>query len=97
MNIKHTAITATALLLFPVLAHAEGNGSPENSTLSNLIWGSAPFLILGVLFFWFFRRIQSSKNPRIRKYDEHMAREVQHMERVEQSLERIAKLLEKKD
>jgi protein-S-isoprenylcysteine O-methyltransferase Ste14 len=98
MSIKQPAIVAgAAILLVPALAHADAAGSTESSTWSNLLWGVLPFVILGLLFYWFLRRVQSSKNPRVKKYDEHMERQVQHMERVEQSLERIAKLLEKKD
>lgn len=90
-------IIAGAFLLLPVLAHAQTAGSGENSTLGNVIWAVVPFLVIGFFLFWFIRKIQSPSNPRIRKYDEHMAREVQHMERVEQNLERIIKALEKKD
>jgi hypothetical protein len=46
------------------------------------------------MFYWFLRKWQ---NPRVKKYDEHMARTVQHMEHVEQSLDRIAYLLEEQD
>lgn len=96
MNLKHSIIVVWVVSLLPVVAHAEPTAPEGNSTWINLFWSILPFFILGLLFYWFIRWIQGSKNPRIKKYDEHMARQVQHMERVEQSLERIAKLLEKK-
>jgi hypothetical protein len=94
MNIKHPAIVAGTLLLLPVLAHAEPASDALSSTLQNLFWGSFPFVTLGLMFYWFLRKWQ---NPRVKKYDEHMARTVQHMEHVEQSLDRIAYLLEEQD
>jgi hypothetical protein len=97
MNPKHKAVIAGAVLFLPILVHAEPAVAGENSTWGNLLWGVAPFVIMILVFLWFIRRMQGSKNPRIRRYDEHMARQLQHMERVEQGLERIAKLLEKKD
>ena len=99
MNLKLLLIIIVTVFLLPILAHAEPTAVGENSTSmwSNLLWGVLPFIILALLFYWFMRRLQSSKNPRVKKYDEHVLRQMQHMERVEQILERIAKSLEKKD
>src|SRR5215472_17090776 len=97
MNIKHPIIAASTLFLFPILAHAEPTEGTENSMLTNLLYGFLPIIIIGLFLYFFLKRYQSSKNPRVRKYDEYVQRQVQHMERVEQRLERIAKSLEKRD
>lgn len=94
MNIKHPALMAVAIPLFPLLAHAENTGSGDSSALSTLFWSVLPIIILVLVFFWFLRRIQG---PRMKQYEQYRVRHEQHMERVEQTLDRIAKSLEKKD
>jgi flagellar biogenesis protein FliO len=95
MNIKHRAVIGTAILAFPILAHAEAQAaSGESSGWGNLFWGIFPIILLVAIFIPIIRRMQK---PIIKRSQDHMARQVQHMERVEQSLDRIIKLLEKKD
>ena len=97
MNTKKLIFLVCFVSLFPFLAQAQTAGADQESKWINLFWGLLPFLLIAFTFFWYFKRVQSSKNPRVRKYDEYVARQVQHMERMEQYLERIAQSLEKKD
>jgi len=95
MNIKHLSVIVGAVLLLPLLAHAEPqNVGAESSALGNLLWGIFPIVLLVAIFIPLIRRTQK---PILKRSQEHMERQVQHMERVEQSLDRIIKLLEKKD
>jgi flagellar biogenesis protein FliO len=93
MKKNHLSLIAAAVQFHPFLAHAEAEQNAQmNSTVSNLLWGGIPLLILLVIFlFLLFLIVRFAQSgPRARRAD-------QHMERVEQQLERIAKALEKKD
>ena len=86
------------LLFIPLLAFAQDTDSSTNGhKLADFIWGVAPFIVLGILFWFFFirqiRKQQSS--PLVKRQQEYLARHEQHMERMEQLHERIAKALEK--
>lgn len=62
--------------------------------LANLFWTVVPFVIIGVLFYFFFIRTMRKNQKRS---DDYIMSQKQHHERVEQFLERIAKALEQKD
>lgn len=62
--------------------------------LSNMLWTIAPFIMIGVLFYFFFVRTLRKNQKRS---DDYIASRKLHNERVEQILERIAKALEQKD
>jgi hypothetical protein len=87
------------LLFTPVAAFAQTNEDASGGhKLADLLWGIVPFLILGVLFWFFFIRTirkQQTSSPVVKRHQEYMARHEQHMERMEQLHERIAKALEK--
>jgi len=85
-------------IFLPLLALADnaddGNGGHR---LADTIYNVAPFLILGVLF-WFFFRKQGQRelaSPLVQRYHAYLDRHEQHMQRTEQLLERIAVALEK--
>ena len=86
-------IIAAAIQFLPFMAHAEDTqNAPGNSTISNLLWGGVPILLLlGIFLFVLFLIVRLAQSgPRAKRAD-------QHMDRVEQQLERIAKALEKRD
>jgi len=95
MKIKRLLVAFAAITFLPLLAHAQtGETNGGSSLLSNLLWSVAPFVIIGILFyFFFFRAINKNK----KRSDDYIASQNQHNERVEQMLERIAKALEQKD
>jgi len=94
MKIKRLSVAFAAVTFFPLLAHAQtGEASGGGSLLANLLWTVAPFVIIGILFYFFF--IRAVRKGR-KQSDDYMARQKQHNERVEQFLERIAKALEQK-
>ena len=58
MNLKY--LFTTACLAFPIAAVAQSDESASgSSTLTNSFFAIVPFLILGVILFFFFRRVQS--------------------------------------
>ena len=86
------------LLVAPIAALAETNDDGSSGhKLSDLLWGIGPFLVLGVLFWFFFiRQIRKQQtSPLVKRQQEYLTRHEQHMERMEQLHERIAKALEK--
>ena len=88
-------MACAAISFHPLLAQAQtGEANGGGSLLANMFWTIAPFVLIGILFYFFFI-------PMIRKNqkrsDDYIASQKQHHERVEQSLERIAKALEQKD
>jgi large-conductance mechanosensitive channel len=94
MNIKHLSVAFVVALFLPLLAHAQtGEASGGNSPLANMLWSVGPFVLIGVLFYFFFVR---TVNKNKKRSDDYMASQKQHNERVEQILERIAKALEQK-
>jgi F0F1-type ATP synthase membrane subunit b/b' len=95
MNIKRLSVAFAAVLFLPLLAQAQtGEASGSSSPLANMFWTIAPFVMIGVLFYFFFvRAVNKSK----KRSDDYIASQKQHNERVEQILERIAKALEQKD
>ena len=94
MNIKRLSVAFAVVSFLPFLAHAQtGEASGGSSLLANLFWTVVPFVIIGVLFYFFFIRAISKNKKRS---DDYMASQKQHNERVEQILERIAKALEQK-
>ena len=95
MNIKRLSVAFVVALFLPLLAHAQtGEASGGSSLLANLFWTVVPFVIIGVLFYFFF--IRAVRKGR-KQSDDYTARQKQHNERIEQLLERIAKALEQKD
>jgi large-conductance mechanosensitive channel len=95
MNIKRLSVAFAVGSFLPLLAHAQtGEAGGNSSFLANLFWTVLPFVIIGVLFYFFFIRMINKNKTRS---DDYMASQKQHNERVEQLLERIAKALEQKD
>lgn len=95
MNIKRLSVIFAVVSFLPLLAHAQnGESGGGSSMLSNMLWTIAPFIMIGVLFYFFF--IRALRKGR-KQSDDYVARQKQHHERVEQILERIAKALEQKD
>jgi F0F1-type ATP synthase membrane subunit b/b' len=95
MNIKRLSIAFAAVLFLPLLANAQtGEANGCGSLLANVFWTVVPFVIIGVLFYFFFIRTINKNKTRS---DDYIASQKQHNERVEQFLERIAKALEQKD
>ena len=95
MKIKHPAVIAVAIQLFPIIAHAQTEASSgDSSRLSALFWSTLPILIVAAVIVVVFRFAVSGR--RAGAYDEYRERHTQHMEHVEQSLERIVRALEKK-
>jgi membrane protein implicated in regulation of membrane protease activity len=95
MNIKRLSVAFAVVSFLPLLAHAQtGEASGGSSPLANMLWSVGPFVLIGVLFYFFFiRTVNKSKT----RSDDYIASLKQHNERVEQILERIAKALEQKD
>ena len=93
-------IIFAGILFTPLLAGAQDADEPvdrHGKMLENLLWGIAPFLIFGVVF-WFFlrRRIKMQQHsPLVQRQLDHLDREEQHMQRLEQAVERIATAIEK--
>ena len=95
MNIKRLSVAFAVVSFLPLLAHAQtGEASGGSSLLANMLWSVAPFVIIGVLFYFFFVPMIRKNQKRSNDY---IASQKQHNERVEQILERIAKALEQKD
>ena len=95
MNIKRISVIFAVVSFLPLLAQAQtGESGGGSSMLSNLLWTVAPFVIIGILFYFFF--VRALRKGR-KQSDDYVARQKQHHERVEQILERIAKALEQKD
>lgn len=99
-NTSRSFVTVGFGFLFvPIAAFAQTNDDGSGGhKLSDLLWGIGPFLVLGVLFWFFFiRQIrkQQASSPVVKRHQEYMVRHEQHMERMEQLHERIAKALEK--
>jgi Na+/H+ antiporter NhaC len=95
MNIKRLSVAFVVALFLPLLAHAQtGEASGGGSLLANMLWSVAPFVLIGVLFYFFFIPMIRKNQKRSNDYIESQK---QHNERVEQFLERIAKALEQKD
>ncbi len=98
-NKSRLLLTIGAGVLFaPVVAFAQAAEDGSNThMLSNLLVNVAPFIIIGVLFWFFFiRQIRKQQaSPLVKRQHEYLARHEQHMERMEQLHERIAKALEK--
>jgi len=89
---------AIVSLLTPLLAFAQdAAGGMGGHKLEDLIFGLLPFLILGVLFWFFFlRQIRNQKNsPLVKRNHNYLDRHEQHMQRMEQLVDRIAVALEK--
>jgi ATP-dependent Zn protease len=77
-----------------LLAQAQPEESSQDASIfMKLFYTLLPLFVIGLLLFFFFRRIQ----PRLKQTTQYMERHEQHMESVEQSLERIARALERKD
>lgn len=95
MKIKRLSVAFAAVLFLPLLAHAQ-NGEPggSNSLLANMLWSVAPFIIIGILFYFFFVPMIRKSHKRS---DDYLTNQKQHNERVEQVLERIATALEQKN
>ena len=95
MNIKRLSVAFAVVSFLPLLAHAQtGEASGGSSPLANFFWTVGPFVIIGVLFYFFFVR---AINKNKKRSDDYIASQKQHNERVEQVLERIATALEQKD
>lgn len=96
MNFKYLPTMVFTFLAFPMATIAESTDAADgSSTISNLVFAILPFLILGVILFWFLRRVQSG--PRAKQTEQYMIRHQEHMDSLERSLERIAVALERKD
>jgi preprotein translocase subunit YajC len=95
MNIKRLSVIFAVVSFLPLCAHAQtGESGGGSSMLANLLWSVGPFVLIGVLFYFFFTRALRKGR---KQSDDYVARQKQHHERVEQILERIAKALEQKD
>jgi len=99
-NTSRSFMTVVFGLLFtPIVAFAQTNEDGSSGhTLSALLWTIGPFLVIGVLFWFFFIRTirkQQTSSPVVKRHQDYMTRHEQHMERMEQLHERIAKALEK--
>jgi F0F1-type ATP synthase membrane subunit b/b' len=95
MNIKRLSVAFVVVSFLPLCAHAQtGESGGSNSMLANLLWSVAPFVLIGILFYFFFIPMIRKNQKRSNDY---IASQNQHNERVEQILERIAKALEQKD
>ena len=94
MNIKRLSVIFAVVSFLPLLAHAQnGESGGGSSMLANLLWTVAPFVIIGILFYFFFIRTMRKNQKRSNDY---ITSQRQHHERIEQLLERIAKALEQK-
>ena len=85
------------LIFTPIAAFAQttddGSGGHR---LSDFLWAVGPFVVLGILFWFFFvRKLGKRQTSLVNRNQEYMARHEQHMERMEKLHERIAKALEK--
>ena len=90
------AFLMASMLLTPLLACAQDSDNATNGgRLENILWGVAPFLVLGVLFWWFSSR-KHPESPAEARQRLYVERQHQHMQRVEQLLERIAVALEQR-
>lgn len=82
------------LLRLSVLAQVEpGAGTEHPSTVVNLLFGLLPFLMLGLILFWWLRRYGNT--PHVRRTQEYMARSQEHMDRMEALMERQVSALER--
>lgn len=86
------------MLFTPMLAFAQDADSGANGhKLADLIWGVAPFIVLGILFWFFFiRQIRKQQtSPLVKRHQAYMDAHEQHMKRMEQLMERVLAALEK--
>ena len=91
------AVVAGSLLM-PMLALAEDTESGANDhKIADLLWGVAPFIVLGILFWFFFiRQIRKQQtSPLVKRHQAYMDAHEQHMKRMEQLTERLVAALEK--
>ena len=92
------AAVVVGFLFIPFLAFAQdAERSTDNHKLMDFVWSFTPFLVLGILFWFFFVRVikKEQKSPLVLRHQAYQERHMQHMQRIEQLLERIAVALEK--
>ena len=85
----------TCALAFPLESLAAEEQARPHSPAVDFIFAVLPFLMIGLVLWWFLRRSQRSSSPFMRRSMEYYEHSEQHMERMEQIGERIAAALEK--
>ncbi len=103
MRTKLIGAALWAMSALSAFAHPHGDGTPdEGSPLGRFISAVLPFVMIGLLLYWYLRKAQNS--PRAKQTEDYMARHQAHLdkaerhqENVERSLERIASALEKRN
>ena len=89
-------VTLTCALAFPLQSLAAEEQVRPHSPAVDFLYAVLPFLMIGLLLWWFLRRSQRSSSPFMRRSIEYYERSEQHMQKMEQIGERIAAALEKK-
>ena len=81
-------------LVFPLESLAAEEQVRPHSPAADFIYAVLPFLIIGLILWWFLRSSQRSSSPFRRRSVEYYERSEQHMQKMEQIGERIAAALE---
>ena len=103
MRTKLISAALWAMSALSAFAHPHGEVSPdEGSPLGRFISAVFPFLMIGLLLYWYLRKAQASPRAKLtedymRRHQEHLEKAERHNEKVERALERIADAMERKD
>ena len=81
-------------LAFPLESLAAEEQVRPHSLAVDLIYAVLPFLLIGLILWWFLRRSQRTSSPYMKRSLEYYERSEQHMQKMEQIGERIAAALE---
>jgi hypothetical protein len=90
-------VPLTCALAFPLESLAAEEQARPHSPAFDFLYAVLPFLMFGLMLWWYLRRSQRSSSPFMRRSTEYYERSEQHMQRMEQIGERIAAALEKKN
>ncbi len=90
-------VPVACALTFPLESLAAEEPVRSHGPAAEFIFAVLPFLMIGLVLWWFLRRSQGASVPFMRRSIEHYERSEQHMQRMEQIGERIAAALERKD
>lgn len=87
-------VPLTSSLAFPLEALAAEEQVRPHGPAVDFIYAVLPFLMIGLVLWWFLRKSQRSSSPFMRRSVEYYERSEQHMQKMEQIGERIAAALE---
>lgn len=91
-RLLHLSLTWT--LAGPWVGLAAEEAQHPRSPAADFLYAVLPFLMLGLMLWWFLRRSQRSSSPFMRRSLEYYQRSEDHMQKMDHIGERIAAALE---